>query len=139
MKFTNLEQRMAKAYIDMFPGFVPDEIAPASIHDQEQFYLLMKNLYRLAFDEPLLFVSSLHEDDAYPSRYKKPYGKPKLILDMKKFLIQKRLLLDRRNTIIMYKPCYFWFVYTKWFKKYLDNFVPRINSKSMPVLCAGKI
>jgi len=85
MKFESLEQRMAQNFINMFAPFVPDENAPVSVTEQEQFYLLMKNLYQLAFDEPLLFVASLNEDDAYPSRYKKPYGKPKLILTMKKF------------------------------------------------------
>ena len=85
MKFEFLEQRMARSYFNMFPLFVPDENAPVSVAEQEQFYLLIKNLYQLAFDEPLLFVTSLNEDDAYPSRYKKPYGKPKLILTMKKF------------------------------------------------------
>jgi hypothetical protein len=94
MKFTSLEQRMAKTYIDMFPDFVPDENAPVNVPDQEQFYLLMKNLYQAAFDEPLLFVPSLHEDDAYPNRYKKSYGKPKLILDMKKFLKSMDSLLE---------------------------------------------
>jgi len=85
----------------MFPQFVPDENAPVSVQEQNQYYTLMKNLYKLAYDEPLLFVTSLHEDDAYPSRYKKPYGKPKLITDMKKFtksidaLLQNMFLLGQ--------------------------------------------
>ena len=86
MKFTNLEQRMAQSYIDMFPDFIPDEKAKINKTEQEQFYFLMKNLYQLVFNEPLLFVSSLHEDDAYPSRYKKSYGKPELINNMRKFV-----------------------------------------------------
>jgi hypothetical protein len=86
MAFTSLEQRMAKAYMDMFPKFVPDKNAGIGIAGQEKFYSLMKNLYKLAFDEPLLFVPSLHEDDVYPNRYKKSYGKPKLINDMRKFV-----------------------------------------------------
>ncbi|MDR0399383.1 MAG: hypothetical protein LBH51_00390, partial [Treponema sp.] len=65
----------------------------------------MKDLYRLAFDEPLLFVSSLHEDDAYPKRYKKPYGKPELIKNMRKFLkemdslLQNMYLLGRDSNV----------------------------------------
>ena len=70
MAFESLEQRMAQTYIDMFPAFVPDEKSDISASEQEKFYTLMKNLYQLAFDEPLLFVASLHEDDAYPYRYK---------------------------------------------------------------------
>jgi uncharacterized protein YcgL (UPF0745 family) len=44
----------------------------------------MKNLYQLGFDEPLLFVSSLNEDDVFPNRLKKSYGKPQLAANMKK-------------------------------------------------------
>jgi hypothetical protein len=85
MIFDNLEQRMANAYIKVFPRFVPDENAPVTVNEQEQFYLMMNNLYQLAYDEPLLFVADLHEDDVYPSRYKKSYGKPELIKNMRKF------------------------------------------------------
>jgi hypothetical protein len=85
MNFTCLEQRMAQGYIDMFPAFIPDENAPVSISEQEDFYNLIKNLHQLAYKEPLLFVNKLHEDDVYPGRYKKSYGKPKLIQDMRKF------------------------------------------------------
>lgn len=85
MSYLNLEQRLAWGYIDMLPPFVPDESAYVSVSEQEYFYTFMENLYRLAFDEPLLFVGSLHEDDAFPTRFKKGYGKPKLITDMKKF------------------------------------------------------
>ena len=94
MTFVNLEQRMAQAYIDMFPRFVPDENAPVTVSEQERFYCLMKNLYQLALDEPLLFVTALHEDDAYPNRYKKPYGKPELIRNMRKFTNQVDKLLQ---------------------------------------------
>ena len=85
MEYTCLEQRLAQGYIDMLPSFVPDEDASVSIYEQEQFYGLIKGLYRLAYDEPLLFVTSLHEADAYPTRFKKGYGKPKLIADMRKY------------------------------------------------------
>jgi len=86
MIFENLEQRMAQRYIDMFPPFIPDENASVSISAQEEFYTIMKKLYRLAFNEPLLFVPSLHKDDAYPNRFdKKSYGKPDLQTTMKKF------------------------------------------------------
>jgi hypothetical protein len=45
MNYTNLEQRMAGSYIDLFPKFIPDENAPVTISEQEEFYLIMKNLY----------------------------------------------------------------------------------------------
>jgi len=87
MTFENLEQRMARSYTDLFPKFIPDENAPVSKQDQKEFYTMMKNLYKLAFDEPLMFVSALHEDDAFPRRYnKKSYGKPDLEKNMKKFM-----------------------------------------------------
>jgi len=94
MTFTSLEQRMAYTYMDMFPKFVPDKNAKIDAAEQEQFYLLIKNLYQLAFNEPLLFVSSLHEDDVYPSRYKKSYGKPELITNMRKFTKEMDSLLQ---------------------------------------------
>jgi hypothetical protein len=86
MTFTSLEQRMVQTYMDMLPKFIPDENAEIDIAEQENFYFLMKNLYQLAFNEPLLFVPSLHEDDAYPNRFKKSYGKPELVNNMRKFL-----------------------------------------------------
>ena len=86
MIFSSLEQRIAKSYLDMFPKFIPDGNAKIGINEQEFFYSLMKNLYELAFNEPLLFTSSLHEDDVYPNRFKKSYGKPELINNMRKFL-----------------------------------------------------
>jgi len=85
MVFANLEQRMAHGYIDMFPPFVPDENAPVSITEQESFYKLINNIHKLAYDEPLLFVSKLHEDDVYPHRFMKAYGKPELKRNMRKF------------------------------------------------------
>ena len=98
MNFANLEQRMAQSYIDMFPAFIPEEnLSGSADHsggnaapdksEQKKFYNLIKNLYKLAFDEPLMFVSSLHEDDAYPRRFNRAsYGKPDLEKNMKKFL-----------------------------------------------------
>ena len=84
--YANLEQRMAQAYIDMLPSFVPEKNADVSEHEQEQFYCLIKSLCQLAFTEPLLFVPSLNEDDAYPNRFNaSSYGKPKLKNSMKKF------------------------------------------------------
>ena len=73
MKYSSLEQRMAKNYINMLPSFIPDENAPVSVSEQEHFYNIIKGLFQLAFNEPLLFVTSLHEDDAYPNRYNKSY------------------------------------------------------------------
>lgn len=101
MGYTSLEQRLARGYMELLPPFIPDEDAPVSVSQQEQFYALIKGLYQLAFEEPLLFVPSLHEDDAYPNRYKKGYGKPQLILDMRKFtksvdkLLQMMFLLGQ--------------------------------------------
>lgn len=85
MVFENLEQRIAHGYMEMLPSFVPDKSAPVSVPEQKKFYEIIKKLYQLAFDEPLLFVTKLHEDDAYPHRFMKPYGKPKLIIDINKF------------------------------------------------------
>ena len=106
MVFNNLEQRMAQAYIDMFPQFVPDEQASVSVSEQKQFYDLIHNLYQLALDEPLLFVVSLHEDDAYPNGFTaSSYGKPDLKKDMKKFLkvidtlLQNMFLLGQNSVV----------------------------------------
>lgn len=109
MSFACLEQRMAQAYIDVFPQFAPDENAPVSISEQKAFYSLINGLYQMAFDEPLLFVASLHEDDAYPNRYKKSYGKPRLIADMRKFtksmdgLLQAMFLLGQEKDVALNK------------------------------------
>jgi len=109
MTFECLEKRMAQSYIDMLPPYIPDDNAPVSTGEQKWFYDLISNLFKLAFDEPLLFVSKLHEDDVYPSRYKKPYGKPNLILNMKKFintvdaLIQNMFLLGQSENVILSK------------------------------------
>ena len=54
-------------------------------------------------------MSSLHEDDAYPSRYKKSYGKPKLIENMRKFsksvsgLLQSMFVLGRGEEVKLSK------------------------------------
>lgn len=101
MSFSNLEQRLAHNYMEMLPSFVPDENAPVNVWEQEQFYGLIKGLFQLAFDEPLLFTTALHDDDAYPNRYKKGYGKPELIEHMRKFtksidrLLQSMFLLGQ--------------------------------------------
>ena len=87
MTFNTLEQRLAGGYIDLFPVFVPEENAPVSTEEQEDFYHLMKSFYQLGFNEPLLFVPKLHEDDAFPTRIKSRYNKPELIKIMKLFLI----------------------------------------------------
>lgn len=65
-------------YLDQFPAFVPMENAIVSVGEQRAFYELMKSLYQLLRDEPDLFAPVLHEDDAFPSRYKGEYGKPDL-------------------------------------------------------------
>lgn len=95
MTYTSLEQRMAQAYIDMFPQFVPDEQVSISVAEQEVFYNLIKALYKLAFDEPQLFVPALHEDDAYPNRFNKSsYSKPDLQVNMRKFMKAMDVLLQ---------------------------------------------
>jgi hypothetical protein len=94
MKFSSLEQRMSQTFIDMFPKFVPDENATVSISEQKEFYDIIENLYQLGFDNPLLFVASLHEDDVYPSRFKKPYGKPDLIKNINKYTKEVNSLLQ---------------------------------------------
>jgi hypothetical protein len=95
MIYTSLEQRMTQTFIDMFPQFVPDEYAPINISEQKNFYVLIKNLYQLAFDAPLLFVASLHEDDAHPNRFNKSsYGKPDLQKNMRKFIKEMDALLQ---------------------------------------------
>ncbi len=76
--YMNLEQRIAAGYLDQFPAFVPMENAIVSVGEQRAFYELMKSLYQLLRDEPDLFAPVLHEDDAFPSRYKGEYGKPDL-------------------------------------------------------------
>jgi len=103
--YENLEQRMAHGYIDMFPTFTPDENAPVSTAEQEKFYNLIKSLYKLAYDEPSLFVSKLHEDDVYPHRFMKAYGKPKLKNEMRKFtksvdaLLQAMFLIGKGEEV----------------------------------------
>jgi hypothetical protein len=107
---------MAQTYIDMLAPFVPDESAPAGVPEQEFFYTLIKGLYQLAFEEPLLFVAATHEDDAYPNRFhKSSYGKPELQANMKKMtkavdtLLQNMfnagqsidVRLDRRQQVIL--------------------------------------
>jgi len=106
MTFENLEQRMAHSYLDMFPAFVPDEKAIVGTSEQEQFYHLIKRIYHLAFTEPLLFVSKLHDDDVYPNRFNRwDYGKPDLIKNMRKFtkavdsLLQTMFLLGQGEDI----------------------------------------
>ncbi len=86
MAYQNLEQRLAHTYLDTFPEFIPSDDGPGT-SEQNDFYLLLKSVYQLAFDEPLLFVSSLHEDDAYPWRFNKSsYAKPDLRKNMQTFI-----------------------------------------------------
>lgn len=69
MAYTSLEQHAAQGYLDLFPQFIPDRQTSVSVSDQREFYDLMKNLYLLAYDEPQLFVPTLHEDAALPPLY----------------------------------------------------------------------
>ena len=109
MTYTYLEQRMAKAYLAMLPAFVPDEQAEVSIAEQLEFYDLIKKLYQLLFDEPSLIVPTLHEDDAFPTRYKKGYGKPDLQVNMSKYkkametLLQNMFLIGQGTDVKLNK------------------------------------
>ncbi len=86
MMFDSLEQRLAHSYLETFPAFVPDENS-LDLREQEHFYDFMKRLYQLAYDQPLLWVPTLHEDDAYPNHStKKAYNKPDLHQHMRKFM-----------------------------------------------------
>ncbi|MCU0520645.1 MAG: hypothetical protein MUF84_08140 [Anaerolineae bacterium] len=77
-QFENVEQRMVTTYLDTFPSFVPAVDGPA-VEAQAQFYAFMKGLYQRLAEAPMLLVSELHEDDAYPNRFNgAAYGKPKL-------------------------------------------------------------
>ena len=87
MNFTNLEQRMAHAYLEVFPLFVPLKDCPVSVQSQEQFYSFMKNVFQTIFDTPERFFKKLNQDDAFPNRFNRAsYGKPKLNETMKKDL-----------------------------------------------------
>ena len=98
MTYASLEQRMAHTYLDTLAPFVPDDNGIKSgitAAEQEAFYGLMHNLYRLAFEEPSLFVRQLHEDDAFPNRFhKSSYGKPGLQANMRKFTKEMDALLE---------------------------------------------
>lgn len=85
MVFSSVEQRIAHTYRDTLPPFVPAKDSPPPT-EQEAFYRLIAAVYQLAFDEPLLFVPKLYApDDAYPNRFNRtPYGKPELLMAMKK-------------------------------------------------------
>lgn len=109
MNFENLEKRMAQSYIGLLPPFVPDENADVGVIEQKKFYDLLRSLYQLAFHEPLLFVPSLHEDDAYPGYIKSSYCKPELQINMKKFiksmdaLLQNMFLLGKGSDVKLNK------------------------------------
>lgn len=69
MTYTSLEQRAAQGYLELFPQFIADSQAPVSVSEQKAFYDLMERFYRLAYEEPLLFVPRLHEDAVLPGLY----------------------------------------------------------------------
>jgi hypothetical protein len=108
--FGSLEQRLAHTYLDTFPEFEPSKNG-CSVTEQETFYKLMQNLYQLAYDEPDLFVSQLHEDDAYMNRFNKSAeGKPELDKNMRFFTKSVDELLNamfqmgtNRNTVKLSK------------------------------------
>ncbi|WP_455619208.1 hypothetical protein [Eisenbergiella sp.] len=94
MTYTSVEQRIAYGYIAQLPDFIPDEHGPVTVSQQKEFYGLMKRLYQLAFDEPLLFVPTVHEDDAFPTRYKKSCEKPELNTNILKMKNAVEAILD---------------------------------------------
>ncbi len=86
MTFTSVEQRIAHAYLDTFPAFVPDEASGIPAAGQQEFHTLMRLLYQLVYDEPSLLAPALHEDDAIPNHMTKTaYGKPDLVKNMRRF------------------------------------------------------
>ena len=76
MVYRSLEQRAAQGYLDLFPQFIPDSQAPVSVSEQRAFYDLMERFYRLAYEEPQLFVPRLHEDSALPGLFSSASAKP---------------------------------------------------------------
>src|SRR5512136_119366 len=83
-KFCNLEQRMIGTYLDTFPEFYPAE-SGCDIGSQKELYDLMKRIYILLFEEPLLLMKELHPDDAHRNRFNKGQdNKPKLRETMRK-------------------------------------------------------
>lgn len=109
MTYTSLEQRMLSAYLAMLPDFIPKKNAPVSIEEQRTFYKLIKDLYQLLFEDPARIVPTLHEDDAFPSRYKKGYGKPELeanVLKIKRAVegfLKNMFLLGQRADVKLTK------------------------------------
>ena len=86
MVYKNLEHRVAQYFLDMIPDFLPEEKSDVSIDEQKVFYNLMSSLYKIAFNEPLLFISKLHNDDAYPNNISyAAYEKPELRKNILKF------------------------------------------------------
>lgn len=83
--YHSLEQRVAAAFLDSFPAFVPAPDAPVSVAAQQDFYALIQRLFRLLYEDPLLLAAKLHEDDAFPTRYKTGYGKPELQKELGKY------------------------------------------------------
>lgn len=85
--YNNLEQRMAPAFLDFFPPFVPLRGGEVTVEQQERFYGFMQNALAAFFETPEQFFSPIREDDAYPHRFNRtPYGKPRLIEWMRKTL-----------------------------------------------------
>lgn len=82
--FASLEQRVAAGYLAMLPAFVPLENRQVHEAGQRGFYELMGALFRLLAEEPELLFPTLHPDDAFPTRYKKEYGKPQLQANLSK-------------------------------------------------------
>ena len=81
MAYSCLEQRTAKTVIDHFPPFVPDRQAPVSAAEQELFYGLIRSMLQLAFDEPNLFITTLHDDDVFTKEKRNEYK-----IHMRKFV-----------------------------------------------------
>ena len=94
--YDNLEQRMASSYTEMLPPFVPNKKVSTTTSEQAEFYNMMQSLFQMVYSDPLLLVSDLHEDDAFPNNMlKKDYAKPKLSPNMGKFIKVMDSFLDK--------------------------------------------
>jgi len=86
MKYSCVEQRLAQTYISLFPDFIPDDNTSISESEQKVFYDLMKTLYKLIYDDPLLLVTKINDDDFFVNRFNKTLdNKPALKVSVLKF------------------------------------------------------
>ena len=97
--FCNLEQRMIGTYLDTFPEFHPAD-SGCDIGSQKELYDLIKGIYHLTFEDPLLLMKELHADDAHRNRFNKGQDKkPKLREDMRKVVKEMDSFLNAMYSI----------------------------------------